>query len=311
MAGDKWYIRSRGRVAGPHSLAQLQSLRKRRQLNRSHEISTDGENWRPAGELEDLFPSKPQKTQAQSQPEPDLELESPSSDQQWHYAKGTQRFGPISSSELQRLVATGMLTADDLIWEEGTPSWVPAQEVPTLSFPGLAPQSKSGSGFPVTAEIRKPVEQDYRGSSSATSSPAENASFFQWYKEPWKKYAQFDGRARRKEFWIFNIVNAALIFFMGGFAVFGSVLCALQEVGGAQIIGLLLLFGFGFLYVVISLAIFIPSLTVFVRRLHDTGRSGWWYWIGLIPLFGGISLFIFLVEKSEIEQNRFGPNPHR
>ena len=58
-----------------------------------------------------------------------------------------------------------------------------------------------------------------------------------------------------------------------------------------------------------SLAIIVPSLAVTVRRLHDVGRSGWWILISLIPLIGGIVIFVFMVLDSHEGENRFGPNP--
>jgi uncharacterized membrane protein YhaH (DUF805 family) len=64
--------------------------------------------------------------------------------------------------------------------------------------------------------------------------------------------------------------------------------------------------GLPFLYVA---ATAIPSISSLIRRLHDTGRSGWWFWISLIPLFGPISILIFTLEDSQPGENRFGPNP--
>jgi len=68
-------------------------------------------------------------------------------------------------------------------------------------------------------------------------------------------------------------------------------------------------FGIFYIRILYSLAIFIPSLAVGVRRLHDTGRSGWWLLISLIPLIGTIWLFILLVLDSNPGDNKYGPNP--
>jgi uncharacterized membrane protein YhaH (DUF805 family) len=67
--------------------------------------------------------------------------------------------------------------------------------------------------------------------------------------------------------------------------------------------------GVGLLQGIYSLAVLIPSLAVTVRRLHDTGRTGWWILIGLIPVIGGIVLLIFMVLDSEPGANQYGPNP--
>lgn len=110
-----------------------------------------------------------------------------------------------------------------------------------------------------------------------------------WYLGCWKKYVDFSGRARRKEFWMFALFNI-LAAFVAGF------LDGLLGSGG----------GISGLY---SLAVFLPGLAVFVRRLHDTGRSGWWWLLGLLPLIGGIVLLVFLCSDSQPGENRFGPNP--
>ena len=66
--------------------------------------------------------------------------------------------------------------------------------------------------------------------------------------------------------------------------------------------------GFGLLQSLYSLAVLIPSIAVTVRRLHDTGRTGWWILISLIPFIGGLVLLIFMVLDSQQGTNRYGPN---
>ena len=111
-----------------------------------------------------------------------------------------------------------------------------------------------------------------------------------WYVEVLKKYAVFNGRAHRTEYWMFTLVNLIVAFVLGLFLAF------------AGILGTVL----GYLY---SLAVLLPSLAVGARRLHDTGRSGWWLLIGLIPLIGTIILLIYLVQDSQPGENQHGPNP--
>ncbi len=103
-----------------------------------------------------------------------------------------------------------------------------------------------------------------------------------------KQYANFNGRARRQEFWMY------VLFYM----IFYIVLAVIDAITG---IGLL-----AFIY---SLALLVPSLSVGARRLHDTGRSGWWQLIGLIPLIGAIVLIVFYVQDSTPGENQYGPNP--
>jgi uncharacterized membrane protein YhaH (DUF805 family) len=110
-----------------------------------------------------------------------------------------------------------------------------------------------------------------------------------WYLTVLKKYAVFSGRARRREYWTFTLVNILIGIALG---IITFVVPPLRALGH-----------------VYSLVLLIPSLAVFVRRLHDTGRSGWWFFIGFIPLVGAILLLLFLALDSEPEHNQYGPNP--
>ncbi len=104
-----------------------------------------------------------------------------------------------------------------------------------------------------------------------------------------KKYAVFDGRARRQEYWMFFLVNIIISI-------------VLNLIGRA--IGL-----DSVLSGIYSLALLVPSLAVAVRRLHDTDRSGWWLLIGLIPLVGFIVLIVFLAQDTKPGDNQYGSNP--
>jgi uncharacterized membrane protein YhaH (DUF805 family) len=116
-----------------------------------------------------------------------------------------------------------------------------------------------------------------------------------WYREALRKYATFEGRARRKEYWYFALGNclavAALAFIDGLIGTWDPE----SEVG--------LLSG---LY---TLAVLVPSIAVTVRRLHDTNRSGWWFLIGFIPVVGWLVLLVFACLDSQPGGNKYGPNP--
>lgn len=103
------------------------------------------------------------------------------------------------------------------------------------------------------------------------------------------KYATFNGRARRSEYWWFSLAFS---------------LCVLVAVILAQAVGKLGVF----LVLAVELALLLPALAVAVRRLHDTGRSGWWYLLSLIP-FGGLVLLVFMVQDSHPGPNQFGESP--
>ena len=110
-----------------------------------------------------------------------------------------------------------------------------------------------------------------------------------WYLQALRKYAVFDGRAHRTEYWMFILFNVIITL----------VLYLIEALAGGP--GVL-----GGLY---GLAVLIPGIAVAVRRLHDTNRSGWWWLIGLIPLVGTIVLLVFLVQDSQPGENQYGPNP--
>jgi uncharacterized membrane protein YhaH (DUF805 family) len=116
-----------------------------------------------------------------------------------------------------------------------------------------------------------------------------------WYLAVIKKYAVFSGRARRKEYWLFLLINILISIALG--LVDGALGTFDMEAG----VGLL-----GGLY---GLVMLIPSLAVLVRRLHDTDHSGWWVLIGFVPLIGAVVILLFIIRDSTPGSNRFGPNP--
>ena len=117
---------------------------------------------------------------------------------------------------------------------------------------------------------------------------------FNGYVAVLKQYTAFGGRARRKEYWLFHLV---------------SVLICIALVIVDSITGTVSSSGLGLLSGLYVLATLLPSLSVSVRRLHDTNRSGWWILISLVPLIGPIVLLVFLVQDSQAETNPYGPNP--
>ena len=118
--------------------------------------------------------------------------------------------------------------------------------------------------------------------------------------QPFKKYADFQGRARRSEYWLFS-----LFCFIVGFVI-GILRLA---TGGMEALESGRMDPMGIVNLLFSLAILIPSLAVSFRRLHDTDRSAWWILIALIPLLGWIALIVFYLLPGTPGPNRFGPDP--
>ena len=116
-----------------------------------------------------------------------------------------------------------------------------------------------------------------------------------YYLHVLKNYAVFSGRARRKEFWMFTLINFLVT--MGAFVL--DMALNLNMATG----------GFGVVQGLYTLFIIIPSVAVTVRRLHDVGKSGWFYLIALIPLIGAIWLLVLFCTDSEDGPNKYGENP--
>lgn len=114
-----------------------------------------------------------------------------------------------------------------------------------------------------------------------------------WYVETLRKYAVFTGRARRREYWMFELWNTVILVAL---IIIDVKTNASGHPERAVLTGLYLL------------ATAIPGLASLVRRLHDTNHSGWAILIGLIPL-GQFVLLRFLIKDGDQGQNRFGPNP--
>lgn len=107
-----------------------------------------------------------------------------------------------------------------------------------------------------------------------------------------QNYAKFDGRARRREYWGFTAVNALIGFVIG----------LLGSLTGSEFLS-------STLPSIVSLALLVPGLAVCWRRLHDIGKKGSWYFIGLVPLVGFILLLVWFCQDSQPGANEFGPNP--
>ncbi|HEY2206062.1 MAG TPA: DUF805 domain-containing protein [Pseudonocardia sp.] len=118
----------------------------------------------------------------------------------------------------------------------------------------------------------------------------------QWFMKALRQYADFSGRARRREFWMFSLVYSVI-------AIGLLVLVGLATVAGGR--GAAVLFALPVLFMA---AMIIPGMAVTTRRLHDTNRSGWWQLISLVP-FGSIVLFVFEVLDGDPSANRYGPDP--
>ena len=116
-----------------------------------------------------------------------------------------------------------------------------------------------------------------------------------WYLKVMRQYADFSGRARRKEYWMFALFNF----------IFALVAMGFDAMMGSAFIGGM----YGITYLTYALATIVPGIAVAVRRMHDVGKSGWMLFIALIPLIGGIWLLFLLFTDSQKGTNKWGPDP--
>jgi uncharacterized membrane protein YhaH (DUF805 family) len=132
-------------------------------------------------------------------------------------------------------------------------------------------------------------------------------SFFEAIATCFRKYADFRGRASRPEFWWFVLPYyiaillpvVAFPFISQDSDSFNQATLDKPGTNGAVLL-------FGLILAVVVVGMLIPYLAVGVRRLHDTGRSGWWWFIGLVP-FGWVALLVFLASDGDRGWNRYGP----
>lgn len=185
---------------------------------------------------------------------------------QWHYTDQGGQKGPFSVEQMAALVRAGTVRGDTMVWSAGMAGWVPLSASPLAGQLGVPPAPPGAA---------------------AAASPDSFAGAIQ---ACFAQYATFRGRARRPEFWWFML-----------FGLLGGLAAGLADLAlfglAAEISPINNLF---------SLALLIPSLAVGSRRLHDTGRSGWWQLIHLVPLVGQIVLIVFWCQRGTEGPNRFG-----
>ena len=201
------------------------------------------------------------------------------SDSGWYYVENDNRIGPIERSEVERLISQGTIRAQSMVWREGMSGWEEAGR--HFSFAGgvsgpppiSAGPPVVGGAQPMAAAAMAPAGGHYAGAPARGFGEAISTCF--------GKYVVFQGRASRSEFWFFTLFTILL----GLATAFVDVLIfgPNDEVSPINAIA--------------SLAVFLPSLAVGVRRLHDINRTGWW--IGSFYLAGLlIGLLLFMIMAS-------------
>lgn len=201
---------------------------------------------------------------------------------QWFYEINGEQKGPISEAEIILLIQSKQLNQHNKVWSQGLPNWI------SLIDSELKQHLDLSSPPPLRKTSPQPLSMQQTNSAG---------NFFElYYLNVLKNYVNFSGRATRKEYWLFQLIQFVIMFVL---------LIVDSAISGGLLFGLY------------GLATFLPSLGICVRRLHDTGRSGWWTLISFIPFVGPIVLIIFLCLDSQTGnafdhttgRNQYGDNP--
>ncbi len=165
----KYYVRRQGQVAGPWPMSKLEAEVKLRKLARYHEISEDGKSWVLASTIEELFlrsdtrkflpTSESTSGKRSNQTDADAQTETGAAKEWYCEVNGEQR-GPLSHSEVRRLILDGVLMLDNLVWREGFSDWLPVESVSELSSDlNVDGRSRDNSGYTdATQLVTMPVE---------------------------------------------------------------------------------------------------------------------------------------------------------
>ncbi len=192
----------------------------------------------------------------------------------WYYAEEGTSKGPLSQTEFDRLVANGTIRSNTLVWQEGMEDWLPL-------------------GNAATQPTSEPMPPRARYGDMEDPARADANSFVGALKDGFARYVDFKTRSTRSQFWWWALWSILL-----GFGT--SMLDVMAGMGDV-----------GPLNSLLSLAMFLPSLALAVRRLHDIGRSGWWYLMIFVPVIGWIVLIVFFCTATQEEPNQWGNPPQR
>ena len=224
---------------------------------------------------------------------------------EWYYVDGEARVGPVSPEEMARLIARGRITPQSHVWRQGLPGWeeagghfafggVPDAPGRPSGTPPEIPDGKAGAGgmSPRAARYLRENPQPAPVGTQAWARPgathtgpdglyvgAPSRGFLEAISVCLRRYFTFSGRASRSEYWFFILFTVLLAFFTSFLdaALFGVAMS--EDIAGP-------------LNTLASLGVFVPTLAVGWRRLHDTGRSGWW--IGGFILAVPAALFLMM-----------------
>ncbi|MBF9043127.1 DUF805 domain-containing protein [Rhodobacterales bacterium HKCCE4037] len=206
----------------------------------------------------------------------------------WYHADGDERLGPVEASEIERLIGTGHITRDTLVWRDGLDGWERADRHFAQAFVTPAPPPVPEGVPKVMARPDQHGNEDEQIGRDGLYVGAPSREFIEAAKVCLSKYATFSGRASRSEFWFFYLF-CYVVMFVAQILDF-AIIAGLASTGGPIFIPVFTL--------ITTFGLLIPQIAASWRRLHDIDRTGWWLGGGMIAmvLFYG-ALFGFVVSQ--------------
>ena len=257
---------------------------------------------------------------------------------QYYLAKDGQRIGPLS---VEQLLQNG-LTPESLVWTDGMTDWAPAGNIAELAnamAPAPAPQPVQ-QPQPLFQQPQPQYQQpqyqqpqyqqpqyqqpQYQQQAMGNYVATPQLGFMDAVKKCFKNYANFNGRARRSEFWWFWLACYIIQFiFMIPLKIFtgmtesyraeafssGTTLSQLGELADKESFSTTMTLIFGIIFAIVMLALLIPQLSAMCRRLHDVGKSGHMMWLFLVCGIGGLVPLILCIPEGKPEPNQYGESP--
>ena len=292
--------------------------------------------WLPLAEVDDFSSSQEGGELPPALPEE----EKKESVREYHLANLREQIGIFTLEELRR--DPSPLKQAKWVWCQGLAEWIALDQEPEIEAL-LASQCEEGSATPPPVRPSVATPPSYRGGANFSQGPSYSnpmgagAGFQGRVSAPepslWncfvgcltKRFAQFSGRARRREFWgfvLYSLIFCYLVQFVSTLSIFPIFLSDVFEdslsdafvSGGVMDVYGAIFSNPGFLVssglvTLVSLFFLIPSLAVSVRRLHDIGKSGWFILLTLIPLVGSIIFIVYAAQEGEPHANQYGEDP--
>lgn len=217
----------------------------------------------------------------------------------WYFEQDGEQHGPVPDGELSQLMQAGTVRPETLVWRDGQAGWQPAIEVVPQRLrpdangsPPPLPEEDGAEANTSTQVGDQPMPQpNWSYGSEEDGWPAHHPyTFGDSVRNVFNNYANFSGRARRREYWwfaLFAFISGLATATLDGFLFPGNDVSPINSL--------------------LTLGLIIPNFAVGARRLHDIGKSGWWQLILLIPLIGVLVLIYWNIQKSDPGPNEHGP----